>query len=513
MKKTFIALLLLFSLVFCLFACKKSDKKVLPPNDQPTEDLEEIPPDGEKLFFDENGKLQKIIKYDNGTALWMREYGPNGEYLRYTEYSAFGRIVEDKQGGDITVKISYYDSESSLIEAIGYEYHENGMVSTETAYASNGSVKGLFKYDESGVNTESHFYDLDGDSYVLFEIAVFSYAPDGSPTTTSYYTSDELLSSVCEYNENGDLIKITHYGKDGEITSYTIYTYHSAKIPASEAYYDSFDSIISLSLYGETGTRIKLINYFPSGLPSLIYDYNDSGRISRSSKYGDDGLITFSEEFDENGERIKCTFYNTDRSFLVCDGSYNPLDGVKYTNLKDGGYIKHEYSDSVMRSETVCYDGNQTDEYRIYGEDGFLDEEFFYKNGSLDTRKVYTRDSLGEVTSYTQYEKNGTTLVCSPSGDIISGTRYTYYKGSLHTVYEYENGITVKETVYSGGKVALISQYNENEVLIKESFYSSGKLSRVKEYDSNGVLRKDSIYNAKGKVSSVTKYDENGNKI
>ena len=130
------AILLAFLLAFSLFSCKNSQNEA-PSLPAVTSPEENVPENGEKMFFDENGNLQKIIRYENGKILSIREYSPEGVYLRYTEYTDYGHFTEEKQDGDVTSKISFFDKNSLLTEAISYSYHDNGVISREMAYASD----------------------------------------------------------------------------------------------------------------------------------------------------------------------------------------------------------------------------------------------------------------------------------------------------------------------------------------------------------------------------------------
>lgn len=510
--KTFVAFFLAISLAFCLFSCKNVNEESpsLPVAGAPTED---IPENGEKLFFNENGNLQKIIKYENGAILSVREYSSSGEFIRYTEYTEYGHFTEDKLRGNINAKISYFDKNSMLIEATSYTYHENGVVASETAYASDEAVKGIWYYDDSGVNTKTDFYSLNGGKYIFNETAKYFYYSDGSPEKTIFCKDSESPSSEIFYSVSGDIERVIYYGSNGEISSYTVFEYSKNGNTVSESTFDANGKITSLLLYGEDQNKISLTNYGDGGLPVLVYKYQSGGRLLEVERYGEDGNLSSSEFFDENGARTGATLYNHDGSYLICDANFNPIEGVKYTHNSNGGYAKYLYENSILLEETVCYDGVNLDSIRVFDENGLVTEETLYIGGKFDIRRTYQRDESGDIVTYTEHELNGTTLTYSSEGELLSGVRYYYSKGELAKKVEYENSVMTKETLYVSGKIVLISLFDENGTLAKESFYSAGKISRVKEYDENGVLRKDTVYNERGKVSSVTKYDEKGNKI
>lgn len=512
MKRS-VALLIAITLVFCLFSCKSSseDSSILLPTVGKIE--ESVPENGEKLFFDENGNLEKIIKYVGGTIFSIREYSSSGEFVRYTEYTDYGHFTEDKLPNNVNAKISYFDKNSSLIESIAYTYHESGVIASETAYASGGEVKGVWHFDDSGVSTETEFYSLDGGRYTFLERAKYFYYPDGSPEKTLFFKGRETPSSEIRYLASGDIDSVIYYGSDGEISSYTVFEYSENGRSVSESTFGADGNIISLILYGEDQNKISFTSYSENGLPALVYKYRAGGILSEIERYGDNGGISSTEFFDESGARTGATFYNSDGSFLICDADFDPIEGVQYTHDSYGGYVRHTYENSAIIEEIVSRDGINTDSIRAFDENGFVSEETLYQNGKLVLRREFQRDADGNTVTYTDHETNGTTLTYSSEGLIISGVKYYYSKGTISKKVEYENGYMTKETMYSSGSIVLISLFDENGALEKESFYSNGKLSRVREYDGNGVLRKDTVYNERGKVSSVTKYDEKGNKI
>ncbi len=511
MKTTFLILILILSLTICFSACKKAEG-VHTANAESSAD--QTPPDGENIFFREDGSLEKIVNYENGTPVWIREYDENGNYIRYIEYTPYGHFAEDKISEDITDKITFYDTNGKITESVDYEYYENGILNKETVYSGTDDTKEVYFYDSDGINTKYHFYSPVNGSHVLVEIAEFEYYENGQSSKNTYYRGDGTLSQTQEFSESGYIYQNTYYDSKENIEKYTVYKYSETFEKTSETCYGAHGNILYSCLFREDGSKFKLINYSQSGNLSLVYEYGDTGNIKKIENYDENGLLTSYEEFDENGNKTRYTSYNDDRTFLVYDGNYNIIEGVCYTYHASGEFIKQEYLNGHVIYKAV-YDKNAklSSLVRFDGLGNTVEETNYSSDGEIKQRFVYLRYTNGEIINYTVYEAGGTNLVYSPDGSIISGVRCTYYKGALYKKDEYQNGIKRKETLYSEGKVSLISEYDENELLKKETFYSSGKLSRVREYDTNGVLRKDTIYNSRGKVSSVIKYDEKGNKI
>lgn len=355
MKKTSIVLLLILSLVICLFSCRDESGNVKDngqANDSESEKAE-LPFDGEKVFYRENGSIEKIVKREDGKTLWIREYGENGEFIRYTEYTLYGHFAEDKTHSTVTEKITFYDTDGNIIEAIAYEYHESGAVHTETFYSEIGDVKGISEYDESGILVKSRIYEKEGENYLLSESVEFTYDADGRPLKDTCYRADGSLLSINQYSENGDTLKNTRYDEDGLLASYTVYEYSEDRTKLREICYTSLETVSSVCEYREDGSKARLINYFKNGIISLIYNYDERGHIQRIEKYESDGSPSSVEEFDESGARLKYISFNYDQTTLVYDGNYNIIEGVRYLSVANGAFIKYEYLDGVIRRETV----------------------------------------------------------------------------------------------------------------------------------------------------------------
>ncbi len=517
MKKIFLILILILSLAVCFSACKKDGNKKN-ENGQISDTGEsatsEIPPDGEKIFYRSDGSLEKIVNYQSGKAVWIREYDENGTYIKYIEYTPYGHFEQSMLDGHIHDKITFYNTSGQMTAATEYEYYENGILSKETVHSDSGNVKEVYFYDSDGVNIKSQFYSSISGKYVLDQSAEFEYAPNGQNLKSTYYRGDGTLFQTHEYDENGHIVKNTYYDSDGNTEKYILYLYGENSKKTSETCYGPLGNILSCYLYKENGDKLKLINYSEDGSPSLVYEYGDSGNIKKIENYGENGILSSFEEFDEDGNKVRYTSYNDDRTFLVYDGNYNIVEGVCYTYHASGEFVKQEYLSGKVISKAVYDENSKISSLVRYDDRGDTIEEIKYTlSGEIERRTLYARDAYGEMINYTVYELGGTSLIYDVNGSIVSGVRCIYSKGELYKKDEYENGVRRKETLYSGGKPSLISEYDENEALEKESFYSSGKLSQVREYDSNGVLRKDTFYNSKGKATSVTKYDENGNKI
>lgn len=517
MKKASIVLFLIILLLVCFSACKSTpdaSESNDVQEDESTDGDSSPARDGEDISYRSDGSLEKIIKYKSGAIVWIREYSEIGDCTRYTEYTAYGHFVEDKIGGALTERITFYDTEGVVSESIVYEYHENAMTRRETYYSGGGQIKGVCEYDESGVLIKTHIYDRDGENYKLTEIVDFVYDAEGKPLKDSYFSADGSLVSECEYNENGDTVLVLRYGENGELASYTVYEYSESGVRLRYITYRSYEVISSVCEYREDGTKWTLTNYFENGNVSLFYRYNEAEIIEKIEKYDENGEIASYEEFDEVGRRTKYVTFNPDKTILVYDGSYNIVEGTRYLRQANGTLIKYEYLEGKIRSEAFYGDGSNILYLTTYDANGNKTGDVRYGKGeSVESRTIYRYDELGALLSYTVYEANGTTLTYGSEGNIISGVRYVYVKGALYQKLEYAGGVRSKETLYSGKNVVMISEFDENDTMRKESFYTSGKISKIREYDANGVLRKVTLYNSRGRVTSVTKYDEKGNKI
>lgn len=431
--------------------------------------------------YNEDWKAIKNERFDeNGALVYVAEFDGNGNTIRSTNYDGNGKH-----------SWSY-----------GYEYDEDGKKIKETSYKEDGSISMIYRYE---------------------------YDEKGNLTKEARYDETETLRAyeVYEYDENGYVLKNTRYSASGVKTGYTEYfentTYANkyAEERRSESY-DSDGNLSSVYEYNKNGETTKSENYRNGKLWSAEEnEYDESGNLIKSSSYDADRKFTGYSVYgyNESGKRIKISKY---------DGS-GTLTG--YTEIKrNGDYILSEtvYDGYGNKTEYTEYLENTSD-YTKYSRTKRYEK---YENGKLAELKEYNED--GRMTKRTSYDGEGNkklyeeyvTLKVKHNGyegiSAVIKTRETYNDGKLEhrTEYEYdENGNRTKISEYDGdGKLTEYTEtkYDGERILSESRYDGNGKLIRrtEDEYDENGKKLKSSVYNNGGLESYKSyHYNESGRLI
>ena len=223
--------------------------------------------------------------------------------------------------------------------------------------------------------------------------------------------NDDGTVDINNFNENGDLSRVTSYDADGNVIS--------------DAKYE--------------------------------YEYDPDGNMFKHKKYEFDVLV---EEFDyyveSDGQSIisKQTFYYEDGTKLIheCDGKGNIVNDI-FCDVNGMEWITNEYSYTYL-SEDDFFLSTKVE----YLDDG--SKYVFDYNTFGDTIHWYTIDPYGSSISDIHYEYD--------YDDEGNMTYSNQYNGS-YLEYEYEyaldaegNEYCVKETIYNYDESVTYIEYNEN---------------------------------------------------
>ncbi len=415
--------------------------------------------------YNEDWKAIKNERFDeNGTPVYVTEFDGNGNTIRSTNYDENGKP-----------SWSY-----------GYEYDEDGKKIKETSYKEDGSISMIYRYE---------------------------YDEKGNLTKEARCDETETLRAydVYEYDENGYVLKMTQYSAGGVKTGYKEYfenTTYANKYTGerrSESY-DSDGNLSSVYEYNRNGETTKSENYRNGKLWSAEEnEYDENGNLIKSSSYDADRKFTSYSVYgyNESGKRIKISEYDGD----------DKLTG--YTEIKrDGKYVLSEtvYDADGNKTEYTEYLEN-TPDYNTYSRTKRYEK---YENGKLAELREYNED--GRMTKLISYDGEGNkklyeeyvTLKVKHNGyegiSAVIKTRETYNDGKLEhrTEYEYdENGNRTKISEYDGeGKLIEYAEtkYDGERILSESRYDGNGKLIRrtEDEYDENGKKLKSSVYNNGG---------------
>lgn len=430
--------------------------------------------------FDGNGNTIRSTNYDgNGKHSWSYgyEYDEDGKKIKETSYKEDGSIsmiyrYEYDEKGNLT-KEARYDETETLRAYEVYEYDENGYVLKNTRYSASGVKTGYTEYFENTTyankyaeERRSESYDSDGNLSSVYE-----YNKNGETTKSENYRNGKLWSAEeNEYDESGNLIKSSSYDADRKFTSYSVYGYNESGKRIKISKYDGSGTlteyteikrdgeyILSETVYDGDGSKTQYTEYLEN-----TPDYNTYSRTKRYERY-ENGKLAELEEYNEDGRITKRTSY---------DGDGNKKLYEEYVTLK----VKHN-----------GYEGTTTD---------------------TKTREIYNDGKLEHRTEY-EYDENGNRIKTSEYDGDGKLTEYTEAK--------YDGERILSETVYDGsGKLAELTEYNEDEKKLKHSIYKNGSLESYLSYhyDESGTLIKVTACDAYNRIVNYYEFeytDEIGN--
>lgn len=443
--------------------------------------------------FDGNGNTIRSTNYDeNGKPSWSYgyEYDEDGKKIKETSYKEDGSIsmiyrYEYDEKGNLT-KEARCDETETLRAYDVYEYDENGYVLKMTQYSAGGVKTGYKEYFENTTyankytgERRSESYDSDGNLSSVYE-----YNRNGETTKSENYRNGKLWSAEeNEYDENGNLIKSSSYDADRKFTSYSVYGYNESgkRIKISE--YDGDDKltgyteikrdgkyVLSETVYDADGNKTEYTEYLEN-----TPDYNTYSRTKRYEKY-ENGKLAELREYNEDGRMTKLISY---------DGEGNKKLYEEYVTLK----VKHNGYEGI----SAVIKTHET-----------------YNDGKLEHRTEYEYDENGNRTKISEYDGEGKLIEYTETkydGErILSESRYDG-NGKLirRTEDEYdENGKKLKSSVYNNGGLEGYKSYHYNE---------SGRLIKVTACDAyNRIVNYYEIeYTDENGNGKTHEYDKNGN--
>ncbi|MBQ9245399.1 hypothetical protein IJ182_03930 [bacterium] len=188
-----------------------------------------------------------------------------------------------------------------------------------------------------------------------------------------------------QYNEDNTVAKSTVSNIQGELISYTNYSYNDGKISGSETY-DSDNNRIGEEKYNYNTSNGELQQH-------IAFDYNTDGKTTGMREYDNAGNIMYDNTYENN--------------FLMSSVSRSQTGEITQAS--------YSYDDGRKTSSSTTYDssGNlismQNKEYVGFG-DKISAQENYDPNGILLSSEEYTYDSSSSmncIKTVTTYDKEG----------------------------------------------------------------------------------------------------------
>lgn len=210
---------------------------------------------------------------------------------------------------------------------------------------SNESVEeityNVYEYDASGNMVRVTYYDINGEISYWY---IYEYGDDGNRSQDTRYNNDGEIVSWVEpkYDADGKEIRFTYYDADGKITGWVIMEYDA------------------------DGKEIQSVDYVAGGeeYSRCTYRYDDDGKLielvqSYVQEYGMYATYT-SYEYDENGNRVKsilATDFGGPSTITVYEYDANGnLEKISQYNGKKISHINiYEYDGSGNLIKVTTY--------------------------------------------------------------------------------------------------------------------------------------------------------------
>ena len=399
------------------------------------------------VFFSEVGDTSLIVNYKRDLK--------NGPRFTFSKDDiVMEPFVNDVRQGEG----KRYDLKRHLIQTVAYK---NGVEEgISPVFDTTGMLCEIITYKKGFVMTREAInrYDREGKKHGYWK----TFFDDWSVRTECYYRHGMRDGFYKEYDEKGNLKKITKYVNDVE-------------------------------------------QVLESDMKPLIvqHEYYPNGKVKREASFRDGKREGVWREFDEQGNVLNSQTYQ--KGVLVGQG-------IVDTDGKRRGLYKEFYPDSTLRAEGVFVEGQRSGEWKFYYHNGQVQEvgrynegqpdgiwTWYYENGQKQIEEQFFKGTPNGP--YKEYDSRGNTIVTGTYFDGMKNGKWTEEIGDMRTQGEYRNDKQVGEWV---------SYYDNNKLAFKGTFNAGYPDGEHFFYYENGRLREIQKYAAGVKHGDWKKYLDTG---
>lgn len=300
----------------------------------------------EVWYYNLNGKLCEI---NQGNAGFKAEYDSVGNQTKFVSFGIDKKPCKSNDGSygelyayndrNLITQITYLGAdltpapENNNIIIMKLDYDKRGNNTRVTFYNADGKSLRLSRegcagwndiYDDNGYHLERNFFDTKGQlllpAGIQYAKVKYDYDDYGYLNSIRYYDTQESLTPVngiagYDYinDKRGNTLEERRIGAKGGLV---------AKEPIIKYKYDNSDNCIEIAYYDELGP-IK----DSDGIHKYKYIYNSRNQLTEGRYYDTMGKLTLSleyryaivkNEFDQKGNCIKRSYYNTDENPCIC---------------------------------------------------------------------------------------------------------------------------------------------------------------------------------------------------
>ena len=253
----------------------KTRKKVLYLVDEKTKTFKSEGKIGETIFWDENGNLSKIERYNTFGQIhtkWEYEYDSKNRKIKLQSFKEDGRMALEREmeydNNDNEIKRQERRDEKGVITFEYKTYNEFGQITKHRMEDRKGELIGEETYEyEDHLLTEIINTNINGDELGRRE---FQYDDRGNLIADIRIRGEQTMNRIdYEYDLSNNLTKI-NFG-----FYYTLFKYNEKK------------QVVMEQIFLENNKRQKkvTISYTDKGLIDEIIDYSPLDEIRHKFKY------------------------------------------------------------------------------------------------------------------------------------------------------------------------------------------------------------------------------------
>ena len=343
--------------------------------------------------YSQDGRVIRVTNYKNGYIVyseWINRIDNNGfKQGRWLEFYDNGQILSEVVylNNKINGYAKYYDMNGSLINIVKYnngveadntenitkldyrkEYYSNGKIKIEASYKDNVPEGIRREYDSTGKILNSYIFKkgvIVGEGIIDQQLTKhgpwIEYYNNGKKKSEGSYNNGKREGQWKFYDNDGNIEQEGSYDDKGKYSGDWVQYYPTGDILKEETFSDGYEEGMYIE-YSEDGSIIVQGNYI-NGMKNGKWTYTVNGVIE-SGEYIDD---------KKNGEwTIKY-----DDGTLIEDGTF--------INDNPNGQYKWYYTTGINAGKIYIignyHDGLRDGEWLYFDEEGNIDLTIRYNDG------------------------------------------------------------------------------------------------------------------------------------
>jgi len=489
---------------------------------------------GTRTDYYPDGKMQRILTYQNGALKTVTCYDGNGNQLYRDEYrdssiyiksfykdgilSSEGLLVNDDRHGKwkfynplgiMTDELNY---SHGLQEGIQRSFYANGQVENQYSCSGDytlgeykefyitGQIKQHGNYDSTGIAGKwLYYYENDTISNITF---YKDGKTIGQPLT---FYPDGKLKSVDYCNNDGDYIGRTEYLSDGTLLSDLRYEYGShaftinypdGKLKEKRNIKDNVFDGVNEEFYPDGKTAFKA-EYSHGLLTGNIKRWDTEGNLTYDMPYIL-GMAEGEGKWYDNNNLDYVAHYEQDKLQGISVGYFYNGQKEREFNYEDGkrnGYANY-YSPEGLLIYCIRYVDNTRKAYSYLGKDGNLVPE------------IPIRDTTSKITTY--YPNGHVAAAFSIYRGLYNGKFTTYYSNGTklrEASFKLDQSDGVEKNYYPDNKLRELITYSYGCMNgVYEKYSGNGKKQEEGKYFMDNKDGKWSVYNTDGTIKEIYNY-------